>query len=87
VGSTRAGLDFLKERLGSLSRPGIKLRFLGRPACILIIISTMISRLPLSGVKIRYDWFCNLFSPYRQNFFQVFSSSATIRVCVRFVST
>jgi len=49
----------------SLSRPGIKLRFLGHPFCILIIISTMISRLLLSGEEISYDWIFNLFSPCR----------------------
>jgi hypothetical protein len=49
----------------SLFRPGIKLRFLGRPACFLNIVSTMISRWPLSGAEIRYDWIFNLFSPCR----------------------
>ena len=55
----RCRLDGRQSRCGycegetkSLSRPGIKIRFLGRPACILIIISTIISRLPLSGVTI-----------------------------------
>jgi hypothetical protein len=61
LGGRQSRSGYCEGETKSLSRPGSKLKFLGRPACILITTSTVISRLPLSVVKIRYDWIFNFF--------------------------